>query len=585
MALPAEIQSIITSHLIQFRDLNHLCCTCKAWSEVVLPALYHTVELKVPLKFDRLPSLENLLASSSGRFKYTRCLRIVTKQYPLEDDVYENGGNVPATDGEESEDDPTDEEGVVTDTEEEEDDVDGVFKIYLPNKWASSALNALIRVLIARLSPQQLHSFSQYSGPWKKADLEKIEMDGLKTFCIPDLDAHGDWPFDLVAKNHKSLRHLQIGTESDLALEYANKGHLDKDETARSELTGTLAESMKRKFDSINESFSSNPPLRLESLSLIGLDVNVLATATVEPIIDFSSLGMLTLESCVGLEATFPLLMGSGAGRPKAKSKLRLHTFAIRNENNTDEFSKELETFLLSLEPLTNLHVLTEGTYAKAIDMRKVFEVHGKRLCSLICDDRDGPRLDLQGDTTLFAENHEHVKLIAEHCTGLKALGISLDWKDIAGSRNNHKKIASSFSKLKHLQTLNVRNLPAANATETWLPEEYMLEGLGTMLLNIITKKTRIDRVPVLKTLALGASTYSNVRMGVSHYPPSKASTFLPLRIYHVNYDCRYQNSLSPKLHLIARGTPADAWGNAENLDIFRLCWLDGAPQGSETEA
>lgn len=74
--------------------------------------------------------------------------------------MYENGGNVPETDDEESENDPTDEEGAETDTEEEEDDVDGVFKINLPNKWASSALNALIRVLIARLSPQQLHSFS-----------------------------------------------------------------------------------------------------------------------------------------------------------------------------------------------------------------------------------------------------------------------------------------------------------------------------------------------------------------------------------------------------------------------------------------
>lgn len=111
-----------------------------------------------------------------------------------------------------------------------------------------------------------------------------------------------------------------------------------------------------------------------------------------------------------------------------------------------------------------------------------------------------------------------------------------------------------------------------------------MLEGLGTMLLDIITKKTRIDRTPVLKTLAIGASTYANVRMGVSHYAPNNVSTFLQLRIYHVNYDCRYQNSLSPKLHLIVRGTPADACGNAENLDIFTLYWLDGAPRKLENE-
>lgn len=99
------------------------------------------------------------------------------------------------------------------------------------------------------------------------------------------------------------------------------------------------------------------------------------------------------------------------------------------------------------------------------------------------------------------------------------------------------------------------------------------------MLLNIITKRTRVDRAPVLKTLAVGASTFGNVRMGMSHYTPNKVSTFLQLRIYHVNYDCRYQNSLSPKLHLIAKGTPADACGNADNLDIFTLYWLDSAPR------
>lgn len=108
-----------------------------------------------------------------------------------------------------------------------------------------------------------------------------------------------------------------------------------------------------------------------------------------------------------------------------------------------------------------------------------------------------------------------------------------------------------------------------------------MVEGLGAMLLNIITKGTRIDEPSALKTLAIGASTYGNVRMGASHYAPNNVSNFLQLRIYHVNYDCRYQNSLSPKLHLIARGTAADAWGNAENLDIFTLYWLDGAPRES----
>ena len=104
------------------------------------------------------------------------------------------------------------------------------------------------------------------------------------------------------------------------------------------------------------------------------------------------------------------------------------------------------------------------------------------------------------------------------------------------------------------------------------------MNGLATMLLNIISKEASIEEAPVLKTLGIGASTYGNVRLGMNNCAPNAASTFLQLRIYHVNYNSRYRNSVSPTLHLIGRGTPADAWGDADNLDIFTLYWLDGIP-------
>lgn len=291
-------------------------------------------------------------------------------------------------------------------------------------------------------SLRTLH-FRQCNGLGKKAHLAKLGMEGLTTFCVPELDAQGhvgDWPFDLLAKNHKSLRHLQLGSEMDLALEYANEGDLDYDETARFKMTDTFAESMNLKFDGLNEPSSSNSPLQLESLSLIGLHVGVLATASFPPVIDFNSLGMLILESCAGLEAAFSLLIESGAGRPKAKSKLRLHTFVIRHENTTDEFQQELETFILSLKPLTNLHVLMEGRNSMCLGLREVLKLHGKRLRSLIWDERESPRVELQQDITCFPQDYENLELIATHCAGLRALGISLDWGDIARSRKNHKK-------------------------------------------------------------------------------------------------------------------------------------------------
>lgn len=112
--------------------------------------------------------------------------------------------------------------------------------------------------------------------------------------------------------------------------------------------------------------------------------------------------------------------------------------------------------------------------------------------------------------------------------------------------------------------------------SEFLLPNDYMVEGLATMLLNVIIKNMRTEQPLALKTVAIGASTYGAARVGMGHYTPNNTSSFLQLRIYHINYDCRYRDSLSPKLHLIARGTPAEAWGNAENLDIFKLYWLDG---------
>lgn len=140
---------------------------------LVLPILYHTVELKVPLQWSRLPSLENLLASSSEGFKYTRCLRIVTKQYCREDDTYCNLDKIPETDDEHDFGDEDESEGEAEsdDAEEEsEEEDDGLYRAYGPHTSASKALNAFIRVLIVQLPLQQLHTF-WYMSPHRSVQL------------------------------------------------------------------------------------------------------------------------------------------------------------------------------------------------------------------------------------------------------------------------------------------------------------------------------------------------------------------------------------------------------------------------------
>ena len=165
--------------LIQLRDLNHLCCTCKTLTTVVLPTLHHTIELKIPLRWSGLPSLENLLASSSEGFKYTRCLSIVTKHYGQKDNKYssldmehetneedfveneeesEDEGQAESDDSEEEEEGGGEEEGEEEEEEEEEED-GGVFQLYHPADSASNTLNAFIRVLIVKFPQQQLHTF------------------------------------------------------------------------------------------------------------------------------------------------------------------------------------------------------------------------------------------------------------------------------------------------------------------------------------------------------------------------------------------------------------------------------------------
>jgi len=142
--------------------------------------------------------------------------------------------------------------------------------------------------------------------------------------------------------------------------------------------------------------------------------------------------------------------------------------------------------------------------------------------------------------------------------------------------------VASHFSKLRHLQTLNIRNLPDAPTVNTWLPTDYMLDGLAMMLLNIISLKARTDLPPVLKTVAIGALNYGHVMMGVNHYRTHPFANFLQLRIYRVSYDCASHGPRTPRLHMLAKGTPADALGAAENLEIFDVYWLDGAPRASK---
>ena len=136
----------IVIQLVQFRDIRRLALSCKSLLAVAIPQLYQTVELKVPLKWNRLASLEKLLVSASDGLRYTRRLSIVVQQTPIKDDRYGSRDHLGLTDdGEDVEDRP------------EHDN--RTFKVHVPGRAASCALNALIRLLILKMPRQQLIEF------------------------------------------------------------------------------------------------------------------------------------------------------------------------------------------------------------------------------------------------------------------------------------------------------------------------------------------------------------------------------------------------------------------------------------------
>ena len=128
-----------------------------------------------------------------------------------------------------------------------------------------------------------------------------------------------------------------------------------------------------------------------------------------------------------------------------------------------------------------------------------------------------------------------------------------------------------------------MRNLPAVPLTDHWIPVQYAVEGLASLLIDIIHKKAREGENSSLKILGIGALTYGSFMMGANYFPVHKTADFLQLRIFRVGFESS-RGSSSSRPYLLAKGTPADACGYIEDLDIFKTYWLDAAPLKGPTD-
>ena len=271
-------------------------------------------------------------------------------------------------------------------------------------------------------------------------------MKCLTTLNIDVLDGNvARWPFYLLTRNYKNLRHLQLGDERARAKSYANWGYFDRDVHGPVVNTNTFYGMMQESFALLQE--AATKVLRLESLSLCGFNLYTLIKADVEPVIDFNNLDILRLESCNCLDDAFSELMEARLARWDTLGAPRLRKLVLRHEKVNDAFMSKLQTFLLSLNPLTTLHVLLEGTFGIQDYLHEIVKAHGKSLCSLIWDHRSSARTQISPTTSLVAPEFEELRLVAEHCTALKSLGITLDW-DVLKETNEYR------ARVRHMRTI-----------------------------------------------------------------------------------------------------------------------------------
>ena len=138
------------------------------------------------------------------------------------------------------------------------------------------------------------------------------------------------------------------------------------------------------------------------------------------------------------------------------------------------------------------------------------------------------------------------------------------------------------LSRLKILDTLNVRNVPQFARPPTSLDIDFLFEAMGTRLAeNLLRKRFNdgLESPSSLRTLGLGAATYGNARLGTYLYDDHIAASILRLRIFRIEYhqvQSRLSTSWVAKLHILAEGISADAEGYAPDLNLFHLYWLDG---------
>ncbi|KAI4126714.1 MAG: hypothetical protein LQ338_003617 [Usnochroma carphineum] len=539
-SLPPEILDHIVQQVPYRHDLSQLSLTFNTLKGVVFPRLYANLVLKVPQSWHRLRHFESLIDSAGEGLRYVRNLRIVAQTNSTGDDGLQPYGKV----------------------------LEG--GLCFPHPMASTHLNSLVRLLLARLPKENL--------------LER-QVPGLEQLRI-DTYQHGtDWYWP----NMSGLRSFSLSAESSV-LECYRMPYSNTSQTLDNSLQAVLY-SVENRFKDHHEQDEARPPLNgLDSFILTGLNLGLIIMPK-SRYIDLSSLTSLTLESCSGLEDAFNALSNekNQQGLPW-RSELGLKSFYLRQESVTQRFRTQLLDFLSSIQALTSLSILLE-TNDRPGSFQEVLTTHGKSLRSLVWEERIDRREDfIPLPPVPLLSSLAQLDQIAEHCPDLIELGFPIDWRNFAipfrsqaeTKRYNRHRSGTALRRMRNLRTLNIRNMPCVNPKDTGLQLKQFLTGFANSVLETLTEArdrhgNKASGTMALETLVLGSFTYRDVRTGTG-YKGQKNDLYLYrfLRPHIFNVDARYHFKGQPKPLAIfsEAGTcekTAAAGGSVKILDPY---WL-----------
>ena len=135
-----------------------------------------------------------------------------------------------------------------------------------------------------------------------------------------------------------------------------------------------------------------------------------------------------------------------------------------------------------------------------------------------------------------------------------------------------------------HLNTLNIRNLPEACIENTCLSNDVKLRGFVDAFLGDYVLWEPWEGKPQLRTLALGATTYGNTRIGTNHFTGNNLADYVRLRVYNVDYIYHHRTGKrTSSVDLVAKGFADDALGFCKHMDLLDVYWLDAGIREPKT--